>query len=182
MNNQLTFRGFIGNNARTILEVYEYCIEHNSDSVLMFLYFEKASDSIEWNFLSKTLKQFNFWDSFIKWINILYTKPIFRIKNNGWISNTCWMSREIRQWCPVSALFYIFVAEILIKTEIFHLSNANFTQQTLLKNEIFEYQENLINLKNKIDSNILYIKNMFNDNGEFKTLHDFLNVLVSKSK
>ena len=142
MNNQLTFRGFIGNNARTILEVYEYCIEHNSDGVLILLYFEKASDSIEWNFLSKALKQFNFWDNFIKWINILYTKPIFRIKNNGWISNKCWMSREIRQGCQVYALFYIFVAEILIKTEIFHLSNANFTQQTLLKMRFLNIKKN----------------------------------------
>ena len=61
---------FIGNNARTILDVYEYCMEHNSDGILMFLDFEKVFDSIEWNFLFKTLKQFNFGDNFIKWINI----------------------------------------------------------------------------------------------------------------
>ena len=70
----------IGNNARTILDVYEYFMEHNSDGVLMFLDCEKAFDSIEWNFLFKTLKQFNFGDNFITWIKKLYTKPIFRIE------------------------------------------------------------------------------------------------------
>ena len=104
---------FIGNNARTILDVYEYCMEHNSDGILVFLDFEKAFDSIEWNFLLKTLKQFNFGDNFIKWVNILYIKPIFRIKNNGWISKTFSMSRGIRQGCLISALLYIFVAEII---------------------------------------------------------------------
>ena len=50
---------------------------------------------------------------FITWIKILYCNPIFRVKNNGWLSKTCKMSRGIRQGCPISALLYIFVAEIL---------------------------------------------------------------------
>ena len=74
-------------------------MEHNYDGVLMFLYFEKASVSIEWNILSKTLKLFNFWDNFL-------------------------------------SQFYT----------------------TNIENGIFWYQEKSINFKNKIDSNILYIK------------------------
>ena len=50
---------------------------------------------------------------FITWIKILYCNPIFRVKNNEWLSKTCKMSRGIRQRCPISALLYIFVAEIL---------------------------------------------------------------------
>ena len=40
-------------------------------------------------------------------------KTIFRLKNSGWISRTCEMKRGIRQGWPISALLYIFVAEIL---------------------------------------------------------------------
>ena len=58
----------------------------NQEGILMFLDFEKAFDSVEWNFLFKTLKKFNFGDNFISWMRILYTKPVFRLKNNGWIS------------------------------------------------------------------------------------------------
>ena len=35
--------------------------------------FEKAFDSLSWNFLLKTLKSFNFGESFTKWVSILYT-------------------------------------------------------------------------------------------------------------
>ena len=46
-------------------------------------------------------------------MKILYKNPVFRLKNHGWISKTCNMNRGIRQGCPISALLYIFVAEIL---------------------------------------------------------------------
>ena len=140
-------------------------MEHNSDGILMFLDFEKAFDLIEWSFLFKTLKQFNFGDNFIKYINILYTKPIFRIKNNGWISKTCSMSRGIRQGCPISALLYIFVAEILalklkgdilIKGENINMSTEiKYIQQadglTLAVENIQSLEKALINIKNFCD-------------------------------
>lgn len=88
-------------------------MEHANDGILLFIDFEKAFDSVEWNFLFHVLEKFNFGDNFITWVNILYTNPIFRIKNNGWVSKTCSMSRGIRQGCPISALLYSFVAEIL---------------------------------------------------------------------
>lgn len=43
----------------------------------------------------------------------MYIKPIFKMKTNGWLSKTCPMTRGIRQGCPLSALLYLFVAEIL---------------------------------------------------------------------
>ena len=104
---------FIGENARLILDIFEYCENNDQEGILLFLDFEKAFDSVEWNFLLKTLKKFNFGNNFIEWIKILYTNPIFRIKNNGWVSKTCKMTRGIRQGCPISAILYLFVAEIL---------------------------------------------------------------------
>ena len=104
-----------GDNARLILDIFEYCNDNDKDGILLFLDFEKAFDSIEWNFLFKTSENFNFGSNFIRWMKILYTNPAFRLKNNGWISKTCKMTRGIRQGCPISALLYIFVAEILAK-------------------------------------------------------------------
>ena len=104
---------YIGSNARLILDIYEYCENFDNDGILLFLDFEKAFDSVEWNFLYKTLENFNFGTNFIKWMKILYTNPIFRTKNNGWLSKTVNMQRGIRQGCPVSALLYILVSEIL---------------------------------------------------------------------
>ena len=95
---------YIGINARFILDIFNYCENNNKEGVLLFLDFEKAFDSVEWNFLLKTLEKFNFGNDFINWIKILYNKPIFRLKNNGWISRTCEMKRGIRQGCPISAI------------------------------------------------------------------------------
>ena len=75
------------------------------DGILLFLDFEKAFDSVEYNFMFKTLEKFNFGEQFINMIKLLYNKPVFKIKNNGWISKSCEMKRGIRQGCPVSALF-----------------------------------------------------------------------------
>ena len=96
-----------------ILDIYEYCEKFNNDGILLFIDFEKAFDSVEWNFLYKTIENFNFGKKFIKWMKILYTNTIFRTKNNGWLSKTVNMQRGIRQGCPVSALLYILVSEIL---------------------------------------------------------------------
>ena len=51
---------FIGTNARLILDIFEYCENNNQEGLLLFLDFEKAFDSVEWNFLFKTLETFNF--------------------------------------------------------------------------------------------------------------------------
>ena len=64
------------------MDIFNYCENNNKKGVLLFLDFEKAFDSVEWNFLLKTLEKFNFGSDFINWIKILYNKPIFRLKNN----------------------------------------------------------------------------------------------------
>ena len=56
---------FIGENARIILDIFEYCENSNDDGIFLFLDFEKAFDSVEWNFLIKTLQKFNFGTYFI---------------------------------------------------------------------------------------------------------------------
>ena len=46
-------------------------------------------------------------------MQILYNNPMFRLKNNNWLSKTCSMQRGIRQGCPVSAILFLFVVEVL---------------------------------------------------------------------
>ena len=38
--------------------------------MLLLIDFEKAYDSVDWEFLYKALKFFNFGDSFIQWVNL----------------------------------------------------------------------------------------------------------------
>ena len=68
---------------------------------------------VEYKFIFKTLEKLNFGLNFIGMIKTLYNKPIFKIKDNWWISKPGIMKKGIRQGYPVSALFFIFVLEIL---------------------------------------------------------------------
>ena len=103
---------FIGTNIRLITDV----IENASDGLLVFLDFKKAFDSIEWTFIFETLKQFNFGESFINWIKLLYFKPQICIKNNGYISEQFQIYRGVRQGCPISCLIFILCVEMLAES------------------------------------------------------------------
>ena len=75
--------------------------------------FEKAFDSIEWPFLFKCLESFNFGPNFNKWVKIFYNNISSCVGNNGHYSDYFELSRSIRQGCPISALLFILVAEML---------------------------------------------------------------------
>ena len=63
--------------------------------------------------MNMTLEKFGFGSSFIKLVKMLYKNANNKIVNNGWVSNSFGISRGIRQGCPISALLYIFVAEVM---------------------------------------------------------------------
>ena len=142
---------FIGENIRTVLDVIEYCSQRTKSGILLFLDFEKAFDTVSWDFLFKTLDYFNFGDNFKKWISIIYNKPRATVLNNGHATNFFPISRGIRQGCPISALLFLLVVEILainIKTnkdihgininekEIFISQLADDTTLSMMKNPL----------------------------------------------
>ena len=103
----------MGTNIRKILDTIEYLSNEQKTGILLFLDFEKAFDTVEWSFLFKVLEKFNFGNQFINWIKLLYKEPTATFKNNGWLSEKIKLKRGIRQGCPVSALLFILVVEIL---------------------------------------------------------------------
>ncbi len=104
---------YMGNNIRLVEDVIEYYDKLQREGLLVAIDFQKAFDSLQWNFMLKTLDFFKFGSSFKQWITMLYTLPVGKIKNNGYLSEEFTMSRGIRQGCPVSALLFILSIEIL---------------------------------------------------------------------
>ena len=104
---------YIGDNIRTIFDIIEYTKIKQIPGMMVLIDFEKAFDSISWNFLFKTLDAFNFGDNFKKWIKIIYSNPECCVTNNGFASSFFPISRGIRQGCPISALLFILVVEIM---------------------------------------------------------------------
>ena len=104
---------FIGTSVRNIIDLYEYCEKTDKPGALLLADFKKAFDSLEHNFIVSVLKRFNFGINFISWLSILYNGVQFKVKNNGWISQSYSMERGLRQGCSLSALVFIIIVEVL---------------------------------------------------------------------
>lgn len=104
---------YAGENIRTITDIISYTSLHNVPAILLQLDFEKAFDSVSWNFLHYILKKYNFGPTFRKWIEIIYNQPEFCVTNNGYHSQFITMERGIRQGCPISSLLFVLVVEIM---------------------------------------------------------------------
>lgn len=79
----------------------------------MLIDFEKAFDSIEWDFIKKALKSFNFGRSVCKWFEILYSGASSCVINNGYMSEFFQLGRGCRQGDPLSPYQFIIGVELL---------------------------------------------------------------------
>ena len=104
---------YIGENIRTIADLMSYTCKNKIPGYIVLIDFRKAFDTIELPFLFKSLKKFNFGPGFINWIETLYSNISSCVGNNGYYSDYFKLSRGIRQGCPISALLFIIVAEIV---------------------------------------------------------------------
>ena len=80
---------------------------------MVMIDFEKAFETVSWQFWYKILDYFNFGPISKHYIDLLYTSPECCVTNNGFHTEFFKIQRGIRQKCPISTLLFILCAKVL---------------------------------------------------------------------
>ena len=104
---------YIGEGVRFIEDLIESYDTDNKPGIILQLDFEKAFDSVEWNFLIATLEKCGFGQGFISWVKCCYKDIVSCVMNNGYSSNWFQLSRGVRQGCSLSVYLFLLCAEIM---------------------------------------------------------------------
>ena len=75
--------------------------------------FEKAFDTLDFQFLIRTLHKFNFGPSFIQWMRILCKNASSCVMNNGFTTGTFLLGRGVRHGDPLSPYLFKLALEAL---------------------------------------------------------------------
>ena len=98
---------------RTITDVLEFTKMRDYQGIMTAIDFEKAFDSLNWNFLHKSLEFFGFGESFLGWIKTFYNNISSCVFNNGFSTPPFNVKRGVRQGDPLSPSLFIIVLELL---------------------------------------------------------------------
>jgi hypothetical protein len=104
---------FIGCNIRQIEDIIIHSELNKTPGIILTIDFEKAFDSVNWNFIDKSLEAFNLGPTFRGFIKTLYKNISSTVINNGKISDWFSPKRGVRQGCPISPYLFIMAVELL---------------------------------------------------------------------
>ena len=140
---------FIGDNSYIIQE----CEFKNLKGLIVLIDFEKAFDSLSWDYIQNSLKLFNFNDSIIKWVRSLQLNSSSKILQNGHLSEKINLGRGCRQGDPISPYLFVLAAEFLAEAV---RSNKNITGITIYEQEhkVSQYADDTSLLLNDNEENL----------------------------
>jgi hypothetical protein len=85
----------------------------NIEAYAIQIDFEKAFDSVNWEFMLNSPEHMNFDKDFVRWVKILYKNTNSCVANNGYKTEVFNLRRGVHQGCPLSALLFIILVQVL---------------------------------------------------------------------
>ena len=96
-----------------IRDLIDIANKEDEQAAFIFVDQEKAFDRVNHDFLYKTMRAFGIGENFIHWITTIYSNASAVLNINGFITKQIPLKRGVRQGCPLSALLYVLVIEVL---------------------------------------------------------------------
>ncbi len=96
---------YIVQNIRLLEDVSFFTKYNNMPGILLSVDFEKAFDSLNWNFLYKTLKHVNFGKNYINYVKAMYNGIESTVLNNGNTDKLFKLGSGVRQCVQCLPIF-----------------------------------------------------------------------------
>ena len=105
---------FIGTNIRYVQDIIDESVCSGNNTIVLFLDFCKAFDSVNHLFLMLLLIHMGFQLLFVAWILTLYKQASSCIHYKNWLTPYFGLGRGIHQGCPLSCHLFNLVGQVLI--------------------------------------------------------------------
>ena len=97
------------------LMVENFNNDPRKEGILMQVYYEKAFDSVEHEFIFSTMKKMGFGDVLINLVKIAFNGCISFANVNGHLSDTIYIGRGLHQGSPLSPVLFLLAAQVFTK-------------------------------------------------------------------